>query len=263
MNEIQLFNYGKEKRPVRTVEINGEVWFVAKDVCDILEHSNHRMAIQDLDEDEKGVSNVYTLGGMQDMTVISEPGLYKLAFKSRKQEAKKFVRWVTHTVLPAIRRTGRFSISESVVEEAEPSADTQLQRIGLIIRAAEHKAVPQSEQFRLLSMAVKDLTGTELSHECVISQKCQAVSLMDLPEVFGILKKGKVRSFGRGKGSVQFYSLLEIADALNVAPSEFNDFADEHDLKSGCNGEWVRVKTSQGEAREFVYLRNVIFEYRN
>ncbi len=262
MNEIQLFNYGEEGHPVRTVEIDGEVWFVAKDVCDILEHSNHRMAIQDLDEDEKGVSKVYTLGGMQDMTIISEPGLYKLAFRSKKQEAKKFVRWVTHEVLPAIRRTGRFSVSEPLAEEAEPSAETRLQRIGLIIRAAEHKAVPQSEQFRLLSIAVRDLTGTELNLECAVPQKCQAVSLMDLPEVFGTIKKGKARSFGRGKGSVQFYSLLEIADALHITPSEFNDFADEHNLKSGCNGEWVRVKTLYGEAREFVYLQNVIFDYR-
>ena len=258
MNDIQLFSYGNEKRPVRTVEINGEVWFVAKDIADILEFEDATHAIRCLDEDEKGVHKVETLGGMQDMTIISEPGLYKLAFKSRKKEAKKFVRWVTHTVLPAIRQTGRFS----AVEEAESSAETRLQRVGLIIRAAEHKAVPQSEQFRLLSIAIRDLTGTELNLECSVPQKCQAVSLMDLPEVFGILKKGKVKSFGRGKGSVRFYSPLEIADALNITPSEFNGFADEHDLKSGCWGEWVRVKTPQGEAREFIYLWSVIHEYR-
>ena len=264
MNEIQLFSYGKEKHPVRTVEIDGEVWFVAKDVCDILEIVDYHQAVETLDDDEKGVGyNIPTPGGMQDMTVISEPGLYKLTFKSRKREAKNFARWVTHTVLPAIRQTGRFSVSESLAEEAEPSAETRLQRIGLIIRAAEHKAVPQSEQFRLLSIAVKDLTGTELNLECLVPEKCQAIGLMDLPEVFGTIKKGNVKSFGRGKGSVQFYSLLEIADALRIAPSDFNDFADEHNLKAGCNGEWVRVKTSQGEAREFVYLRNVIFEYRN
>ncbi len=261
MNEIQLFSYGEEKRPVRTVEINGEVWFVAKDVCDILEHSNHRMAIQDLDEDEKGVSNVYTLGGMQDMTIISEPGLYKLAFKSRKKEAKKFVRWVTHEVLPAIRRTGRFNVSESMTEGTEPSAETRLQRIGLIIRAAEHKAVPQSEQLRLLSIAVKDLTGAELNLEHQLPPKCQVLSLMDLPEVFGVIKKGKVRSFGRGKGSVKFYSILEIADTFGVTPSELNDFADEHDLKSRYNGEWVRVKTAHGEAREFIYLLSAFSGY--
>lgn len=258
MNEIQLFSYGEEKRPVPTVEVDGEVWFVAKDVCDILELSDVSMATRSLDKDEKGTSKVCTLGGIQDMTIISEPGLYKLAFKSRKPEAKKFVRWVTHEVLPAIRRTGRYSVYETPIE-TEQSVETRLQRIGLIIRAAEHKAVPQSEQFRLLSIAVKDLTGTELSWYA--PQKCQAVSLMDLPEVFGFVKKGNVKNFGRGKGSVRFYCLLEIADALRIAPSEFNDFADEHNLKGGYNGEWVRVKTPEGEAREFVYLLSTFSGY--
>ena len=262
MNEIQLFSYGEGKRPVRTVEINGEVWFVAKDVADILEIKNIRQNMEELDDDEKGVCNIYTPGGMQDMAIISEPGLYKLAFKSRKKEAKKFVRWVTHEVLPAIRRTGRFNVSESMAEGVEPSVETGLQRIGLIIRAAEHKAVPQSEQLRLLSIAVKDLTGTELNLECPVPLKCQALSLMDLPEVFGAVKKGKVRSFGRGKDSVMFYCILEIADMLCVTPSELNDFADEHGLKSRYNGEWVRVKTSQGEAREFIYLLSTFSGYR-
>ena len=262
-SEIQLFNYGDNA--VRTIEIDGEVWFVAKDVCDILEIVNARDAIKSLDDDEKmTVANTDghsgQRGGAQSFNVINEPGVYKLAFKSHKPEAKNFVRWVTHTVLPAIRQTGSFSFNVSGSQsETEPSVDAGLQRIGLIIRAAEHKAVPQSEQLRLLSMAVKGLTGTELD---LTPQKSQVLGLMDLPEVFGTLKKGKTESFGHGKGSVRFYSLLEIADALRITPSEFNEFADEHNLKSGCNGEWVRVKTPQGEAREFIYLRNVVAEYR-
>lgn len=174
MNEIQLFSYGDAKRPVRTVMKGGEVWFVAKDVCDILEIKNHKDTIKALDDDEKsGVEITDPHGRKQVTNIISEPGLYKLTFKSHKPEAKKFTRWVTHTVLPAIRQTGRFS----VVEEAEPSVETGLQRVGLIIRAAEHKAVPQSEQLRLLSIAVKDLTGTELNLNCSVPQKCQAISL--------------------------------------------------------------------------------------
>ena len=85
--------------------------------------------------------------------------------------------------------------------------------------------------------------------------------MIDLPEVFGAVKKGKVKNFGRGKGSVRFYCILEIADMFGVTPSELNDFADEHGLKSRYNGEWVRVKTSQGEAREFVYLLSTFSGY--
>ena len=258
MNELQVFNYGDGERPMRTVEIDGEVWFVAKDVCDILELMNPTEALRSLDNDEKMTlrdteGHSGQRGGAQFLNVISEPGLYKLAFKSKKPIAKKFVRWVTHDVLPTIRRTGQYKISE-------PSVETGLQRVGLIIRAAEHKAMPQSEQLRLLSLAVRDLTGTELN--LYAQQKCQVLGLNELPEVFGFIKKGKAKNLGRGKGMVQFYSLLEISDILGITPSEFNDFADEHNLKSAYNGEWVRVETPQGEAREFVYIQSVISDYR-
>ncbi|MBR1438411.1 MAG: hypothetical protein IJ587_07720, partial [Synergistaceae bacterium] len=93
-------------------------------------------------------------------------------------------------------------------------------------------------------------------------QTCPVLGLMDLPEVFGTIKKGKSENFGRGIGSVRFYSILEIADTLGVTPSEFNDFADEHNMKVSRNGKWVRVETAQGEAREFLYLKNVFVEYR-
>ena len=73
---LQVFEY--EGARVRTVLIDGEAWLVAKDVCDVLGLTNSRMAVQELDEDEKGVSSVYTPGGMQDMTIINEAGLYKL-----------------------------------------------------------------------------------------------------------------------------------------------------------------------------------------
>ena len=262
-NAIQI--YSNQDFSVRTTQdADGKVWFVAKDVCDILELTNPTEALRSLDNDEKNtlrISEGIQGRGNPNMNVISEPGLYKLAFKSKKPEAKKFVRWVTHTVLPTIRQTGHFDTSESLLN-SEPSVDAGLQRIGLIIRAAEHKAVPQNEQLRLLSIAVKDLTGTELNMERPVSQKCQVLGLMDLPEVVGVVKKGKTESFGRGKGSVRFYSLLEIADALGITPSEFNDFADEHGLKSGYNGKWVRVETAQGESREFLYLRDVVVEYR-
>lgn len=106
-NDIQIFCY--KAMPVRTTEIDGDTWFVAKDICDILEIVNPSDATQVLDDDEKGIANIYTPGGMQDMTVINESGLYALIFKSRKEEAKQFRRWVTHDVLPSIRKTGSYN----------------------------------------------------------------------------------------------------------------------------------------------------------
>ena len=86
--------------------LKGANQFVAKDVCAVLEHSNHRMAVSGLDADERGVSKVYTRGGEQQAVVISESGLYSLTVRSNKPQAKEFKRWITHEVLPTIRKTG-------------------------------------------------------------------------------------------------------------------------------------------------------------
>jgi anti-repressor protein len=96
---------------VRVVDINGEPWFVAADICAALELNNTSMAVAGLDDDERGVSSVDTRGGPQSATVISESGLYSLVLRSRKPEAKQFKRWITHDVLPAIRKTGSYGSS--------------------------------------------------------------------------------------------------------------------------------------------------------
>ena len=131
-NELQLFSYNSQQ--VRTVVQDGEPWFVAKDVCDILEIKDVSMATQSLDDDEKGTSKIGTLGGMQTMTTISEPGLYALVLKSRKPEAKQFSRWVRHEVLPSIRKTGSYSIrytSPALPPGAVDGAKTIFETAGL------------------------------------------------------------------------------------------------------------------------------------
>ena len=113
MNELRVFE-NSEFGQIRTVEQNGEPWFVAADVCKALEHSNSRMALDRLDPDEKGVSSIYTPGGAQEMSVVNEPGLYSLVLGSRKPEAKAFKRWITHEVIPAIRKHGAYATPEMV-----------------------------------------------------------------------------------------------------------------------------------------------------
>ena len=94
MNELKVFSY--EGNEVRTVQRCNETWWVLRDVCSVLEIDNSGNVAARLDEDEKGVHTVDTLGGKQDLTVISESGLYSTILLSRKPEAKKFKRWVTH-----------------------------------------------------------------------------------------------------------------------------------------------------------------------
>jgi prophage antirepressor-like protein len=108
-NLPQIFNYHGIQ--VRTVSINNEPWFVLKDLCDVLDLSNHRMVKDRLSDD---VSSTYpitdSLGRPQDTTVINEDGLYDVILESRKPEAKAFRKWVTSQVLPSIRKTGTYSI---------------------------------------------------------------------------------------------------------------------------------------------------------
>lgn len=106
----QLVPFDFEGSQVRVVtDARGEPWFVAADVLSTI--SLDRKALERLDDDEKGVNSIHTPGGTQEMTTVNEPGLYALVLGSRKAEAKRFKRWVTHEVLPAIRKTGSFAVS--------------------------------------------------------------------------------------------------------------------------------------------------------
>lgn len=107
-NEMQRFDFkGASLRTL--IDKAGEPWFIAKDVCDILGLENSRKATAELDSDEKNTVTISDgIAGNPNKTIISEPGLYRLVMKSRKPEAKEFQRWVTHEVLPQIRRTGGY-----------------------------------------------------------------------------------------------------------------------------------------------------------
>lgn len=103
----------------------GEPWFCAKDVCEVLSIKNHRDAISVLDEDEKGVGKVYTLGGYQELNFVNESGLYTLIMRSNKPEARKFRKWVTSEVLPAIRKYGFYTTDPKLLSRAEARAERQ------------------------------------------------------------------------------------------------------------------------------------------
>ena len=105
MNEMTIFKF--EQSEVRTItDEHGEPWFVAKDVCDVLELGTEQ--IRRLDDDEKGLRKVQTPGGSQQVSIISESGLYALIMRSNKPQAKPFRKWVTAEILPTIRRTGGY-----------------------------------------------------------------------------------------------------------------------------------------------------------
>ena len=106
-NEITVFQ-NDQFGSVRTIIRDGEPWFVAADVCRALELGDTHKAVERLDDDEKGRSSIPTLGGAQELLMVNEPGLYALVLGSRKPEAKAFRRWITHEVIPAIRKHGGY-----------------------------------------------------------------------------------------------------------------------------------------------------------
>ena len=123
-NQISTFNF--ENQSIRTIAINNEPWFIAKDLCDAINISNYRDAIERLDEDEKGVALTDTLGGKQEMAVVSESGMYTLILRCRDAVKKgsvphRFRKWVTAEVLPQIRKTGSYSQNVEEIRPLEPT----------------------------------------------------------------------------------------------------------------------------------------------
>lgn len=110
-----------EKKNVRIVMNNGEPWFIAKDVAQILGYKNTRDALRvHVDAEDKGVVNHDTLGGKQKMSIINEAGVYALIFSSKLPQAKEFKCWVTHEVLPSIRKNGEYKDSENKYDKLNP-----------------------------------------------------------------------------------------------------------------------------------------------
>lgn len=157
---MQAFDFNDAA--VRVTMRDDEPWFVAKDVCDVLAHSNSRMAIADLDEDEKGVSITDTLGGPQKINLISESGLYALIFKSRKPEAKKFRKWVTSVVIPAIRKTGGYAL---------PMARAQLDEVRELLitsaRGVRDKTLDVGRAQQVANLAARFLEALKLEGDAV------------------------------------------------------------------------------------------------
>ena len=139
MNEVQLFNFVSHE--VRSLLLNNEPWFVGKDVAEALGYSKARNAIAThIDsEDKKDAPIQGTLGGVQEMTVINESGLYSLVLSSKLPSAKKFKRWVTSEVLPALRKTGQYQVKELSGQELMAKALIEAQSV----LAAKDKQIEQ------------------------------------------------------------------------------------------------------------------------
>lgn len=159
MNELKIFNY--ESNEVRTVIINNEPWWVAKDVCEVLGHTNTTVALERLDSDEVTKFNLGGLSG--EINIINESGLYSLIMGSRKSEAKVFKKWVTSEVLPSIRKHGLYA-TEVTVEKMLNDPDFAIDLLTKL--KEERKARIEAEHTNAILMHVnKTYTSTEIGKE--------------------------------------------------------------------------------------------------
>ena len=201
--DLQWMFEGRE--PVRAhLDDQGNPWFVAKDVCRALGILDHQQAVEGLEEDEIGGYTVPTMTskGEREMRVISESGLFALIFKSRKEQARAFQKWITGTVLPEIRKTGGYRISELQAELDALRRELAIQNI--IVETAGAK-LKSGQITRAIDFAVGDakirarLRGEDEMDDLYVSQRLEhwirmfgGISVMNTVQVEAVAKKKEI-----------------------------------------------------------------------
>ena len=198
MGQLKIFE-NEEFGQIRTVMRDGEVWFVGKDVANGLGYSNARKALGDhVDKEDKGVTKRDTLGGVQELTIVNESGLYSLILSSKLPSARKFKRWVTSEVLPAIRKTGIYDMDEYSPEmKAILMHDKKLVKIDNRVTDLEnHMTIDYGQQTVLgdeVNKAVLDALGGKYSNAYnEIGKKVFAECNRDLKHYFHVNARNNV-----------------------------------------------------------------------
>ena len=149
MNGLQIFN-NEEFGQIRTVTIDNEPWFVGKDVAEALGYSEPRSAVsKKVDDTDKGVAEMETPSGTQNMTIINESGLYALIFGSKLDSAKRFKHWVTSVVLPSIRKNGNYQMMKQESSELSP----QLQMLQGLLDQMKETEIANKKRDRQIALA--------------------------------------------------------------------------------------------------------------
>ena len=192
MNDLQIFS-NSEFGNIRTVTIDGEPWFVGKDIAEALGYSNSRKALIDhVDNEDKGVTNHYTPGGKQNLIIINESGLYSLILSSKLPNAKKFKRWVTSEVLPAIRKSGHYEAAGYT-----PKA-TSIGEVVNLIKITRQTMKEQGSTPTEIATAVKEICeqfGVNLP-QCFIKPKETTMSdVMDMIDLRTAKRQGTQKAY--------------------------------------------------------------------
>lgn len=172
-SQLQIFK-NNEFGQVRALEINGEPYFVGKDVAEVLGYAEPRSAVsKKVDEEDKGVSKIATPSGTQEMTIINESGLYSLILSSKLPNAKKFKRWVTSEVLPQIRKTGGYigtdnnMTDEEIMARALMVAQNTINKKNELLQAKEKELTEVKEDLNTKNKFINQLAVSQNSLKVV------------------------------------------------------------------------------------------------
>ena len=159
----QIFK-SKEFGQIRTCMMDGETYFVGKDVASALGYRNAPKAMADhVDDEDKGITKCYTLGGNQEMTVINESGLYSLILSSKLESAKRFKRWVTSEVLPAIRKNGRYELEQQNTQLS--NQNRMLESRNSLLEEITAQQKPLTDYARTILSSTQTVTVTQIAQD--------------------------------------------------------------------------------------------------
>lgn len=226
MNELQTFDYNGSQ--VRTVEKDGEAWWVLSDVCVALGISNVSQAASRLDEDERSMFNI---GRQGKVNVINESGLYNVILRSDKPQAKPFRKWVTSEVLPTIRKTGQYNAKPNkALEIKETNARVRLSNA--FLKLAKVDTLSSEYKNILVAKAAEALTGFQL---------------ILLPQ-----------------SEQKMYTATEIGEMFGVSAQKIGKLSNQYGMKTDEYGTWYRSKSqySNKEVDSFMYNDKAVERFK-
>ena len=231
MNEMQIFTY--QDKQVRTVEKGGEPWWVLKDVCEVLGISHIKDTADRLEKDEVGQTDVIdSLGRKQMTTIINESGLYNVILRSDKPNARPFRYWVTHEVLPTIRKTGQYKTPQKAMSDYQA------------MMAATRKKNADIREALILERMANQYEGTyrQILHAHA-TKVLTGEFLLPLPKL-----------------EQKTFSAEEIGQKIGISAHKVGQLANKAGLKNDKYGQWFKDKarSSEKEVSCFRYYETVI-----
>jgi prophage antirepressor-like protein len=239
-NSLQVFQF--ESNEVRAFMKDSEIWWVAKDVCEVLGLVNITEALKALDPDELTSTMLKSGGQNREMKIINEPGLYSLILRSRKPQAKTFKRWVTHEVLPTIRKTGSFDTPSATANKSDSKDELSRRRLEVMEKNANWRTAKL-----LLDMVNK--------YEEKMSDDSISVFLIKSGEAL----TGADLSHCLPKITKKWYSATDLGKEFNVSKNMIGRISNSHGLKppegeTNEYGEWIRSKASNNPSERPTFM---------